>query len=195
MIASYLLNSSTRAHDLQSIVFRELGKELPPAGNQGNLFGADPEVLAAELAYTFPIYEHMPKKLKDMDDEGLFKKVEMALIPVLADMEVAGIAVDTDMLGELSKDVATTIEKLQKSIWKEAGEEFNVASSVQLREVLYEKLDLPTEGIKKGKTGYSTAASELEKLRDLHPIIPMIEQYREVEKLRNTYIDVLAKIN
>lgn len=194
MIASYLLNSSTRAHDLGNIVFRELGKELPPEGNQGNLFGADPQVLAGELDAMFSIYERYLKKLKDMDDEGLFRTVEMALIPVLAEMELVGIAVDTKMLGELSIDAAKTIQTVRKKIWKEAGEEFNVASSVQLRDVLYKKLELPTMGIKKGKTGYSTAAPELEKLRGLHPIIPLIEQYREVEKLRNTYIDVLPSL-
>jgi len=191
MIASYVVNSSTRAHDLRSIVMRELGVEMPVASEQTSLFGVDPQMVADELQYTLAVHEQFSTKLKDMDDAGLFQKVEMALIPVLAEMELNGIAIDEGMLGKLSKDIAKTIEKLTKNIYKEAGEEFNIASSVQLREVLFEKMELPTDGIKKGKTGYSTAASELEKLREHSPIIEMIEEFREVEKLRNTYVDVL----
>ncbi|PJC53680.1 MAG: DNA polymerase I, partial [Candidatus Magasanikbacteria bacterium CG_4_9_14_0_2_um_filter_41_10] len=104
------------------------------------------------------------------------------------------VAIDADMLGRLSKDAHSAIKKLETKIYKEAGEEFNVSSSVQLRDVLFETLALPTDMIKKRKTGYSTAASELEKLREYHDIIPLIEEYREIEKLRNTYIDVLPRL-
>jgi DNA polymerase-1 len=194
MIGSYLLNSSTRAHDVRSIVLREMGDEISSGTGQGSLFGVDPHVVGRELGYMLDIYKKFEKDLKEMDDEGLFKKVEMALVPILAEMELYGIAVDVDMLDGLSSRAAKIIKETEKKIWKEAGEEFNVASSVQLRDVLFERLDLPAEGIKKGKTGYSTAASELEKLRGIHPIIPLIEQFREVEKLRNTYIDVLPKL-
>src|SRR5207244_100446 len=74
-----------------------------------------------------------------------------------------------------------------------ADQEFNISSPVQLAEILFEKLDLPKQGIKKGKTGYSTAASELDKLRGVHPIVDLITQYREVTKLKNTYVDTLPK--
>jgi len=109
-------------------------------------------------------------------------------------MELNGIAIDTKILNKLSERVHDTITVLEKDIWHEAGIEFNIASSQQLRDVLFETLSLPTDFIKKGKTGYSTAASELDKLREYHAIIPMIEEYREVEKLRNTYIDVLPTL-
>ena len=191
MIASYLLNSSTRAHDLKAIALRELGRELPAGSDQASLFGVDPNIVARELEISFDVYEIYKKQLEDSEDLGLFTDVEMALVPVLADMELNGVAIDSKMLGGLSDEVHKEIEKLQKKIYKEASEEFNVASSVQLREILFEKMELPTEGIKKGKTGYSTAASELEKLREIHPIIEHIEDFRELEKLRNTYIDVL----
>ena len=194
MIASYIVNSSTRAHDLKSIVMRELGEDLPAASDQGSLFGIDPSIAAQELQMVLSLHSDFKDKLGDVDNEGLFEKVEMALIPVLAEMELNGIAIDEKKLGEMSKTVTADIEKLKKKVWKEAGEEFNVASSVQLREVLYEKMELPTEGIKKGKTGYSTAASELEKLREYSPIIEFIEDFRELEKLRNTYIDVLPTL-
>ncbi len=194
MIASYLLNSSTRAHDIKAIALRELGKEVQTSETQGNLFGVDPQVVADELSIIFEVHDIYAKKLKDEENRGLFDDIEMALVPVLADMELNGIAIDTKLLGDLSVDVHKQIKKIEKNIYKEVGKEFNVSSSVQLREVLFETLELPTQGIRKGKTGYSTAASELEKLREFHPIIEMIEEYRELEKLRNTYIDVLPTL-
>ncbi|KKS70968.1 MAG: polymerase I protein [Candidatus Magasanikbacteria bacterium GW2011_GWE2_42_7] len=193
MIASYLLNSSTRAHDVQQIVLRELGEEMTTSDTQGSLFGVDPQVVANELDAVYRVAEMYEEQLQKNGD-NVFTTIEMPLIPVLADMELAGIAVDTDVLQKLSKDAHVAIKNLEQKIYKEAGEEFNVASSVQLRDLLFEKLELPTDIIKKGKTGYSTAASELEKLRDYHDIIPLIEEYREVEKLRNTYIDVLPTL-
>ncbi|PIR76702.1 MAG: DNA polymerase I [Candidatus Magasanikbacteria bacterium CG10_big_fil_rev_8_21_14_0_10_42_10] len=193
MIASYLLNSSTRAHDVQQIVLRELGEEMTTSDSQGSLFGVDPQVVADELDAIFRVAEKY-KTAFSKEDATVFSTIEMPLIPVLADMELAGVAIDADMLGRLSKDAHSAIKKLETKIYKEAGKEFNVSSSVQLRDILFETLELPTDMIKKGKTGYSTAASELEKLREYHDIIPLIEEYREVEKLRNTYIDVLPTL-
>jgi DNA polymerase I len=194
MMASYLINSSTRRHDLRSIVLRELGEEFPSGSDQTSLFGIDPKLVASELSLILQIYEKQKKELEDNEDFDLFEKVEMDLIPVLSKMELNGIAVDEKELAGLSKDVTEAIAKVTKKIFKETGEEFNIASSVQLREVLFEKLDLPTDGIKKGKTGYSTAESELDKLSGIHPIINLIREFRELEKLRNTYIDVLPKL-
>ncbi len=194
MIASYLLNSSTRAHDIHSIVMRELGEDLDEDSSQESLFGTSAEHDAVELRATLRIHPHFVKQLKELNNFDLFNNIEMVLIPVLATMELNGVAVDKKVLARLSIDVAKTIEQVQKKIWKEAKQEFNVSSSTQLRSILFDTLDLPTKNIKKGKTGYSTAASELEKLRDYHSIISMIEEYREVEKLRNTYIDVLPTL-
>lgn len=193
MIASYLLNSSTRAHDMESIAIRELGIELPNT-DQSSLFGIDPHIIATELAAMLRVYEKYEKQLASESEKGLFEDIEMALIPVLAHMELAGVAIDLPLLGRLSVKIGKTIKELEGKIWKEAGKEFNVSSSTQLRDILFVDLGLPTDMIKKGKTGYSTAASELEKLREMHSIIPFIEEYREVEKLRNTYIDVLPTL-
>ncbi len=193
MIASYLLNSSTRAHDMESIAIRELGIELPNT-DQSSLFGIDPKIFATELAVMLKVKEKYKQQLSSEADKGLFEDVEMALIPVLAHMELSGVAIDLPLLGRLSEKINKTIKELEQKIWKEAGKEFNVSSSTQLRDILFETLQLPTDTIKKGKTGYSTAASELEKLRELHPVIILIEEYREVEKLRNTYIDVLPTL-
>ncbi len=191
MVASYIIDSSSRNHDLASVVLRETGKELHKSNEQGTLFGVDPSVVATHGSYILEVQEKQVEKLKKDANLGLFEKIEMPLIPVLAEMEFNGIAVDSKLLNGLSERATSTINKLNKKIWKEAGEEFNVASSVQLREILFEKMELPTEGIKKGKTGYSTASSELEKLRGFSPVIEMIEEFREVSKLQNTYTDVL----
>ncbi len=194
MIASYVLNSNTRAHDLPNILMREIGVEPAPLSTQGSLFGTDPQALADGLFHLPALYKKYTEQLKSIDHQHLFDTLEMALIPVLAHMERAGVSVDVDLLRKLSKEFADEIKKLEKKIWKEAGAEFNVASSVQLREILFKQIKLPMDGIKKGKTGFSTAASELEKLRFLHPIIPLIEEHRELSKLQNTYVDVLPSL-
>jgi len=193
-IASYITNASTRAHELRSIVLRELGIDLPEQSTQQSLFGQDRQFIANEIYFLQEIKERYQVQLKEQQCEDVFWNIEMPLIPVLATMEINGIFVDTALLSELSVTAEKTIQRIQKKIWEEAGKEFNVSSSQQLRDILFETLDLPTTGIKKGKTGYSTAASELEKLKGLHPIITLIEQFRETEKLRNTYIDVLPKL-
>ncbi len=194
MIASYVLNSSTRAHDLPSIVFRELGKTLSETTEQTSLFGADPDAVGEEVQYFFALHKKYAAELAERNDTGLFDKIEMALIPILAEMELNGVAVDVGMLKKLSVDMNKAIEAVTKKIWKEAGEEFNVASSTQLRDILFEKMQIPSEGIKKGKTGFSTAASELEKLREGNPIIAFVEEHRELAKLQNTYVDVLPTL-
>ncbi|MFA7314864.1 MAG: DNA polymerase I [Candidatus Magasanikbacteria bacterium] len=194
MVASYLINSNTRAHDLKSLALRELSREINIADNQKSLFGVDPQNLIDEVLVTFEIYTIYKEKLKTENYEELYYNMEIPLLSVLAEMELNGIAIDKDLLDKLSVQVNKELGKLEKNIWKEAGEEFNIASSVQLREVLFEKMELPIQGIKKGKTGYSTSASELEKLHEYHPIIAYIEDFRELEKLRNTYIDVLPNL-
>lgn len=193
MIASYLLDSSTRAHDLQSVVLRELGEEIVQIPKE-TLFGVDPAAYAAEVEYFLPLYDLYVAGLEKENTTELFESMEMALIPVLSHMEVSGVAVDLELLKKLSSEVNAAIDAVTKKIWKEAGEEFNVASSTQLRDILFEKMGLVSDGIKKGKTGYSTAASELEKLRGMSPIIEMIEEHRELAKLQNTYIDVLPTL-
>jgi len=194
MIASYVINESTRSHDLKSIVFRELGVELPTGSDQQTLFGVDPKIIANEVAHNSALHKTYAKELKKQKLEQLFYDIEMPLILVLAQMECAGVAVDTKKLGGLSKEVHAKIKTLTRKIHTLSGVEFNIASSMQLREVLFDTLGLPTKGIKKGKTGYSTAASELEKLHGTHKVIPLIEEYREVVKLQNTYIDVLPTL-
>ncbi len=121
-------------------------------------------------------------------------KLDKNLSPILRQMEKTGILLDTDLINNLNKQVSKTIDSLTKSIHKQAGSEFNINSPMQLADILYNQLTLPTDDIKKTKTGYSTGVSELEKLIDFNPIIKDILEYRKLEKLRNTYLDTLPKL-
>jgi len=109
-------------------------------------------------------------------------------------METAGILLDTGALEIFAKNLEKRLVELEKKIHTLANSDFNVQSPLQLAEILFEKLKLPTKGIKKTKTGYSTAASELEKLWDTHEVIPLISEHRELAKLQSTYVEALPKL-
>lgn len=194
MVASYIMNPGSRAHDIPSLVLKMLGKELTASSGQESLFGLDRRMVAYENFLMLSIADPLKKELTDIGNLGLLEKVEMPLIPVLSSMELQGVLVDTKLLGKLAKHVDEEIKKVSDKIYKMAGMEFNISSPLQLREVLFEKLDIPTQGVKKSKTGLSTSAEELEKLTGQHPIIPEISIYRELAKLKNTYIDTLPKL-
>jgi DNA polymerase-1 len=119
--------------------------------------------------------------------------IDFALIPVLARMEFAGITLDVAKLATMQGELAKTITQIEKDMYELVGHEFNIASPAQLSEVLFTELQLPTAMIKKGKTAYSTGQKELDKLRGQHPIIELIEQFRELTKLQNTYVETLPK--
>lgn len=131
----------------------------------------------------------------DIKKESLtyvYKEIEIPLIPIISEMEKTGIMVDTVYLKKLSKEYHTELTSIEKDIWKQAGREFNVNSPKQLGEVLFDELGLSVKGMKKSAGGArSTRESELEKLRDLHPIISEILKYRELQKLLSTYIDTI----
>lgn len=122
----------------------------------------------------------------------LVQEVEWPIIPLLAEIEKTGIAIDPPFFEQLSSNLADRISDIEQTIYGFADKEFNIASPAQLSQILFEDLALPTTGIKKGKTGsYSTAGDVLEKLKDAHPIVPCINQFREYAKLKNTYVDTL----
>lgn len=123
--------------------------------------------------------------------EKLATDIEFPVIEVLAEMEHSGIRLDSGYLEVMNEQLTDQISDIQQQIFGHANREFNIASPVQLAEILYVDLNLPTAGIKKGKSGYSTAAPELDKLRTVHPIIDLISQFREYTKLQNTYVQTL----
>ncbi|WP_106776886.1 DNA polymerase I [Peptostreptococcus russellii] len=138
------------------------------------------------------VIDKMKQIIKDDDMEMLFYDVEMPLIEVLGDMEYEGIYTDKDIIDSLGAEFDEIIKTTEKKVFEYSGEEFNVNSPKQLGVVLFEKLELPV--IKKTKTGYSTNAEVLEKLRDKHPIIDLITEYRSVVKLKSTYIDGIKSL-
>jgi DNA polymerase-1 len=120
--------------------------------------------------------------------------LDFPLIPVLYKMEKFGMKIDKERLAAISADFTAEAADLEKQVMKEVGEQFNLNSPKQLSEVLFEKLKLSTDGIRKTQTAYSTGRAELAKLRDLHPVIGLIEKYRVVQKLLSTYADALPKL-
>ncbi len=179
-VIAYMLNSGARDFPLENIIHDVLGRVAKTE---------------EELARALPdLGQALQKKLDEVGMDKLYRDIEMPLIPVLFDMEHEGICVDKSMLIDLSKAFGEKIAMLTKKIYELSGTEFNVNSPSQLANVLFETLQLPTKGIKKTKSGFSTAAPELEKLWEMHAIIPLIEEYREVAKLKSTYADSLPEM-
>lgn len=157
-----------------------------------NYEGEDPAVIMSML---WQIYDSQKQELEALPKvKQIAYEIDFRLIPILARMEHRGIILDTDFLASMNQVLLNDINDVQKKMFEMVGNEFNISSPAQLAEVLYTKLQLPTFGIKKGKTGYSTGQKELDKLRGQHPIIEQIEKYRELTKLQNTYVDALPKL-
>jgi len=190
LVASYLLNSLQRTLSLSELAQANLDYEGPGLDdcspkeylqNSGiinsvlwSLYGSQKEELSK-----------IPKLF------NLSHDIEWPLTKVLAAMEYQGIELDTRYMKKFDDELKDMLSDIEQQIYGYADQEFNIASPSQLAEILFEKLQLPTQGIKKGKTGYSTAATELDKLRLAHPIINLISQFREVSKLMNTYVEPL----
>jgi DNA polymerase-1 len=192
LIASFLLNSLRREQTLTELAQSDLGY----GGTDIDHISPE-DFLGSISVITGVIYALSRQQSKDLEDIPKLKKlaadIEWPVIPVLAAMEHRGISLDCDYLNRFSTELKDTISDLEQQIYGHADQEFNISSPQQLSEILFNKLQLPTEGIKKGKTGYSTAANELDKLRPLHPIIDLISHYREVTKLMSTYVEALPK--
>lgn len=205
MIASYLLNPGTRQHNLDAVVFTELGYEkitkddlLGKGRDRVGFNEVDLEKLylysCEDADFTWRLVKKLRPRLRAQKLDKLFSEIEMPLVTVLARMEDNGIKVKRSVLMDLKREIDHKLAQLEKKIYQQAGVKFNINSTQQLRAVLYEKLEIPTDNISKTKTGLSTAAEELAKLKNLHPIIPLLQEYRELVKLKNTYIDALPKL-
>lgn len=193
LVGSFILDSLRREQSLTELAQADLSY------NSSSLEDLDVDELttrAAEImAIIKALHEQQATGIKLIPKfSELVRDVEWPVIPVLARMEHTGIQLDTVYLAKFADEINDSILSYEQQIYGYADQEFNIASPSQLAEILFTKLELPTQGVKKGKTGYSTAASELDKLRDKHPIIELITQYREVAKLKNTYVDTLPKL-
>lgn len=205
MIASYLVNSGLRQHGLDGLVFTELGYQMQPitdligkGKSQITLKDVPVEQVSdyacEDADFTWRLVKPLTDQLRAKNNLGLLEKIEMPLVPVLAAMEKSGVLLDVGFLKQMSKTVDADIKTLEKNIYQLAGTTFNIASPLQLKEILFEKLEISTQGLAHTKTGVSTAASELEKLQGSHKIIDYIIKYRELAKLKSTYLDALPKL-
>ncbi len=185
LIGAFLINPLRREQSLSELAETELDVHLQGMDGTNN----------EEISVIRKLYEHQQKDFKDLQKiAGFAKKIEWPIIPVLAEMEYIGITLDVDYLRKFAEQLKDTISDIEQQIYGHANQEFNISSPAQLSDILFHKLNLPTEGIKKGKTTYSTAANELDKLRSAHPIIDLITKYREVTKLMNTYVEPLPEM-
>lgn len=161
----------------------------------GDLAGGEISTPEHAIDALWMVYQKQDAMLEENDKLAyVARQIDFALMPILARMEYQGILLDSKQLAELSSTLSERLSALKQEMYEMAGYEFNIASPSQLAEVLFEKLQLPTAGVKRGKTGYSTGQKELDKLRGQHPIIEKIEEFREVSKLQNTYADTLPKL-
>lgn len=155
------------------------------------------EVTSPELAISalWTLYEEQAKALDELPTlASVARTIDFPLIPVLARMEHRGIKLDSQQLMQMNTEITQELKRVEEQMYELAGYQFNIASPAQLSEVLFTKLQLPTNGIKRGKTSFSTGQSELDKLRSQHPIIELIERSRELAKLQNTYVAALPKL-
>ncbi|MEJ6949944.1 DNA polymerase I [Natronospora cellulosivora (SeqCode)] len=185
LLASYLLNPSDKLPSLEEQVNKELNLVF------------DDDISAEKknaliLSKLYKLKEILEKKLEALDLLDLYKDIEIPLIKVLAELELNGICLDKEYLNTLSEKLSLELEDISAKIYELAGEEFNINSPKQLGVILFEKLALPV--IKKTKTSYSTSAKVLEELEDKHEIIPLIINYRQLMKLKSTYVDALPPL-
>jgi len=186
-VAAYILNASLRSQSIADVVAEQLDLILPPAKELAAYVRAGLEALSAAAA-RIPLEAALERESLDR----LFREIELPLIPVLARMEAAGVALDRDALKSLADEFAVEITRLEAEVYASVGHEFNLGSPKQLEQVLFFELNLPKG--KKTKTGYSTDASVLEDLRGVHPMIASLLDWRTYTKLRSTYVEALPTL-
>jgi len=182
MIAAYLLNPSRTSYALEDLALENLGEFI----RQGSLEAK--EALALVMRLKPPLLQALEEK----DLSKLFFDLEMPLVSILAEMEQDGIKLDLELLKNLSVDIEHRLIKLISDIYEASGTQFNINSPKQLGEVLFVKLGLPV--IKKTKTGPSTDEEVLKRLSDKHALPALLLEYRQLTKLKNTYVDALPKL-
>ncbi len=197
-LAGYLLDATAGHYDIGRLFASWFKEELPKplhlAPDAFSLLGDTVQAEASFLSYLSAVdalYDAMLPKLRETDAEWLYFSVELPLCRVLAEMETAGFRVDARALQSFGKTLTAAMETLEQQIYSYAGK-FNINSPKQLGEVLFEKLGMPS--YKKTKTGYSTNAEVLDKLRGQHPIVGEVLEYRQYAKLKSTYVDGLLKV-
>ena len=198
-LAAYLLDATAGSYDLQRLFVTYYNEELPkPLHLEPDAFAPLADTASAWAALhsycsaVEALYETLPPKLEELGMKELYHTVELPLCPVLARMEQRGFLVDAKALSDFGESLTGTIRRLEQRVYDAAGAPFNINSPKQLGKVLFEDLQLPHG--KKTKTGWSTNADVLEKLRWQHPIVADVLEYRQYSKLKSTYADGLLKV-
>lgn len=194
-IAAYLLDPTRTSYYLKDLAREYLGRdasELGEAGTSKHLSCFSPAEACAVAEVTCELSGPMLEQLRNEELYPLFRDVEMPLVPVLSAMELEGVAVDLRIAEDMSKEFSTRIKLCEQEIYRLAGMEFNVNSPRQLAEVLFDKLGLPAS--KKTKTGYSTDAEVLEELAVNYEIAAKVLEYRQLSKLKGTYLDGIEQL-
>ncbi|MEW5992681.1 MAG: DNA polymerase I [Chloroflexota bacterium] len=186
-IAAYVLNAALRSQAIDDVVAERLDLVLPAAKEIAPVHRAGLEALAA-----LAVREPLARSLQEAGLDRLYREIELPLIPVLARMEAVGVAVDLDALAALDREFGVEITRLEQEIYDAVGHEFTIGSPKQLGVVLFEELRLPKG--RKTKTGYSTDATVLEELVEVHPAIRPILDWRIYTKLRSTYVEALPAL-
>ncbi|MGE5576879.1 MAG: DNA polymerase I [Syntrophothermus sp.] len=200
MVASYLAHPTANDHSLQAICLAYLGYPLPgqPEALDGGGMGAGDDIQAVagyfclQADLCLQLRGVLEPRLVEDGMEKLFREMEMPLVPVLAKMEARGVAIDVQRLRVMAAELEKRAAELTEEIYRLAGEPFNINSPRQLGAILFEKLKLPAG--KKLKTGFSTSAGVLEELAEEHGIVAKILDYRQVVKLKSTYVDALPSL-
>lgn len=203
-IAAYLIDPTSETYEISELADNFLGMQNVPSyeelvgkgKSQKRWLGLDEntrvDFLTRRAHILYEAYDVLQKELDKNDMQILFNDIEMPLVKVLFDMEREGIKVDLEKLQAYGKELDALIEKEAERVYELAGESFNINSPKQLGVILFEKMDIPP--VKKTKTGYSTAAEVLEKLRDGYPIVEHILAYRQYTKLKSTYVEGLIAV-
>ncbi|MGQ9628653.1 MAG: DNA polymerase I, partial [Anaerolineae bacterium] len=206
MIAEWLINPESRNLGLKNLAFTRLNVEMTPiaaligTGKKQISMAEVPVEKAAPYAgadadMAYCLVGNLEAELKEKALWPLFTEVEMPLVPILVDMEMAGVLLDRKVLDEMATELGRRLAELEERIYKEVGIPFNINSTQQLSDALFVHLGLPARGLKKTKSGhYSTDATILEKLRGEHPVIEIILEHRRLSKLKSTYVDALPKL-
>jgi len=206
MIAEWLINPASKNLGLKNLAWTRLKQQMTPIAD---LIGKGKEQITmrqvpvaqvapyacADVDMTHRLVAVLEAELKEKHLWPLFTEVEMPLVPVLAAMEMAGVRLDVALLEQMSRELAARLGELEARIQEMVGYAFNVNSTQQLSDALFRTLRLPTQGLRRTKSGhFSTAAGVLERLRGKHPVIDLILEQRELAKLKSTYVDALPRL-
>ncbi len=205
MVADYVLNPGKRGHGLDDLAMEFLGLSMTPItdligkGKKQVTMADVPtqkvcDYSCADADFTWRLAGILAPKLAQDGLDKLFGELEMPLVEVLRDMEFAGVAVDSRLLRKFSAEMGERIEKLEKAIYAAAGEEFNIDSPTQLGRILFEKLELPWQKKTKGGEQYSTDEEVLGMLASMHEMPRLVVEYRQLAKLKGTYVDALPEM-